>query len=62
MNGYELRRHLADEHGIHLKGMAYARMDDIHRGEHWPDPSRPEPDHGHDDSWTEQPLPGIPPG
>lgn len=50
MSGYELRQHLAAAHGIVTRGLSYPRMDDIHRGEHWPDRSRPAPDHDHEDA------------
>lgn len=49
LSGYELRRHLLDSHGISVRGVDYSELDDIHRGEHFKDRSRPEPDHTHDD-------------
>jgi hypothetical protein len=65
MSGYELRRHLAGDHDIHVAGLAFAELTDIHAGEHFPDRSRPASDHDHDEDergdrqWTQRsPLTG----
>jgi hypothetical protein len=53
MSGYELRHHLADDHGVNLSGTHYAEMVDIHNDQHYPDASRPAPTHDHDDKAKE---------
>lgn len=45
ITGYQLRHHLATEHGIELRGLAYADMAAIHDDDH-----RGEPGHTHSEA------------
>lgn len=34
MSGYELRRHLAEEHGLDLRGLSYRDLEVVHDDDH----------------------------